>query len=100
MKSSVPYLYHVKSHEHDTKCLHTHTQTNTQVLIIDEASMLSGEMFECLEQKLREIRNYPDHADGDPAGGLQLIVCGDFFQLPPGEQVYISWSAIILQLHK
>lgn len=51
-----------------------------QVLIIDEASMMSAEMFECIEDTLRAVRN-TDKA----AGGLQLIVCGDFFQLPPGE---------------
>ncbi|KAF5843371.1 PIF1-like helicase-domain-containing protein [Dunaliella salina] len=49
-----------------------------QVLVIDEASMLSAEMFEKVEEKIRDIRN-----SKLPAGGLQLIVCGDFFQLPP-----------------
>ena len=49
-----------------------------EVLVIDECSMMSGEMFEILEYMLRTIRR-----SSKPAGGLQLIICGDFFQLPP-----------------
>eukprot|EP00195_Chlamydomonas_chlamydogama_P005406 CAMPEP_0202891832 /NCGR_PEP_ID=MMETSP1392-20130828/1784_1 /ASSEMBLY_ACC=CAM_ASM_000868 /TAXON_ID=225041 /ORGANISM="Chlamydomonas chlamydogama, Strain SAG 11-48b" /LENGTH=735 /DNA_ID=CAMNT_0049575693 /DNA_START=1492 /DNA_END=3696 /DNA_ORIENTATION=+ len=48
------------------------------VLVIDEASMLSGEFLNKVEEMMREIRG-----NGKPAGGLQLIFCGDFFQLPP-----------------
>lgn len=48
------------------------------VLIVDECSMLSAEFFEELECILRDVRD-----NGFPAGGLQLIVAGDFFQLPP-----------------
>jgi len=50
----------------------------TSVLIIDEISMLSQEQFESLDlicQKLKKNeRNF---------GGMQIILCGDFFQLPP-----------------
>ncbi|MEW5314863.1 MAG: hypothetical protein WDW38_006328 [Sanguina aurantia] len=49
-----------------------------EVLVIDEASMVSAEFFEKVEEMLREVRG-----NGQPAGGLQLIICGDFFQLPP-----------------
>eukprot|EP00798_Chlamydomonas_sp_ICE-L_P021499 gene21499-28480_t len=49
-----------------------------QIMVIDEVSMLSAEMFEKLEAMLRDIRG-----NGKPFGGIQLIVCGDFFQLPP-----------------
>jgi ATP-dependent DNA helicase PIF1 len=51
---------------------------NYEVMIIDEVGMLSAEMFEFVEALLRNVRG-----DGRPAGGLQLILCGDFFQLPP-----------------
>ncbi len=46
--------------------------------VIDEVSMLSAEFFQIIEEKLRAIRGI-----AKPAGGLQIIVCGDFFQLPP-----------------
>ncbi|KAK2720252.1 ATP-dependent DNA helicase PIF1-like [Artemia franciscana] len=47
-------------------------------LIIDEVSMVDGDFFEKLEVVARKTR------DTDlPFGGIQLILCGDFLQLPP-----------------
>lgn len=50
----------------------------TKCLIIDEVSMVDGELFDKLSQIGRTIRN-----NGRPWGGIQLIITGDFFQLPP-----------------
>ncbi|KAK6065082.1 mitochondrial dna helicase [Seiridium cupressi] len=50
----------------------------TRVLIIDEVSMVDAELFDKLSQIAREIRN-----NGRPWGGIQLVITGDFFQLPP-----------------
>ncbi|KAL2142629.1 hypothetical protein VTI28DRAFT_893 [Corynascus sepedonium] len=50
----------------------------TKVLIIDEVSMVDGELFDKLSQIGRIIRN-----NGRPWGGIQLVITGDFFQLPP-----------------
>ena len=49
-----------------------------KVLIIDEISMVDGKLFDKLEKVARGLRN-----DGRPFGGIQLVVTGDFFQLPP-----------------
>lgn len=49
-----------------------------QAVVIDEISMVSGEMFEHLERMFAEIRG-----NQKPFGGLQMVICGDFFQLPP-----------------
>jgi hypothetical protein len=49
-----------------------------RVLIIDEISMLHPEQFDRVDLICRTARN--NHA---PFGGLQLICCGDFFQIPP-----------------
>jgi len=50
----------------------------TKVLIIDEISMVDGDLFDKLSQIGRIIRN-----NGRPWGGIQLVITGDFFQLPP-----------------
>lgn len=50
----------------------------TDTLVIDEVSMLTAELFEKLEEIARKIRK-----NDRPFGGLQLIMVGDFFQLPP-----------------
>ncbi|KHO00718.1 DNA helicase PIF1, ATP-dependent [Metarhizium album ARSEF 1941] len=50
----------------------------TKCLIIDEISMVDGDLFDKLSQVGRTIRN-----NGRPWGGIQLVITGDFFQLPP-----------------
>lgn len=50
----------------------------TKYLIIDEISMVDSEFFDKLEAVARHVRR-----NDKPFGGIQLILCGDFFQLPP-----------------
>ncbi|CAE6440896.1 unnamed protein product [Rhizoctonia solani] len=50
-----------------------------KVLIIDEVSMVDATWFDQLEEIARKLkRKYKQ-----PFGGIQLVICGDFFQLPP-----------------
>lgn len=51
----------------------------TDLLIIDEVSMMSQKIFEVVVHALKSVRRNYSH----PTGGLQLIFTGDFFQLPP-----------------
>lgn len=55
-----------------------HRWMRTKILVVDEVSMLDGELFDKLEAIARQIRN-----NGRPFGGIQLVITGDFFQLPP-----------------
>ncbi len=50
----------------------------TKVLIIDEISMLSTNMLDMINVVCREIKQ-----NDEPFGGIQIILVGDFFQLPP-----------------
>lgn len=49
-----------------------------EVLIIDEISMLHRKQLEMVSQVLQYFK-----MNQLPFGGIQLVVCGDFFQLPP-----------------
>lgn len=51
---------------------------DTKVLIIDEISMIDGGLFDKLEEISRIINK-----NDQPFGGIQLVITGDFFQLPP-----------------
>jgi ATP-dependent DNA helicase PIF1 len=51
---------------------------NAKMLAIDEISMISGELFDMLNEILKQVRGRQA-----PFGGLQLILVGDFLQLPP-----------------
>jgi ATP-dependent DNA helicase PIF1 len=50
----------------------------TDILIVDEVSMMSQKLFELLDAIGKAIRK-----DSRPFGGIQLIFSGDFYQLPP-----------------
>ena len=59
--------------------------SKTDVLVIDEISMLHDFRLDMVDQVLRGVRE-----NDQPFGGVQLVMSGDFFQLPPinrpGEQ--------------
>lgn len=52
--------------------------TKAKVLIIDEISMLSANVIDMIDKVCQQVRR-----NNRPFGGLQVILCGDFFQLPP-----------------
>lgn len=50
----------------------------TDVLIIDEVSMMHDYNLDMVNTAMKIIRE-----NDAPMGGLQVVLCGDFFQLPP-----------------
>lgn len=48
------------------------------VLIIDEVSMLDSELFDKLNYLAKKIKR-----NEEPFGGIQVVISGDFLQLPP-----------------
>ncbi len=58
----------------------------TDLLIIDEISMMTPDLFDKLNELAKRIR-----ANRRPFGGIQLLLVGDFYQLPPvrkGDEPY------------
>jgi ATP-dependent DNA helicase PIF1 len=51
---------------------------DTDILVVDEVSMLSLHLFNLLNQIGKVVRG-----NSKPFGGIQLIFSGDFYQLPP-----------------
>jgi ATP-dependent DNA helicase PIF1 len=50
----------------------------TKILIVDEVSMIDGQLLDKIDEVARAVRK-----DQRTFGGLQLVLCGDVCQLPP-----------------
>lgn len=55
------------------------TIQKAQLLIIDEISMVSDRLLNCIDDILRLVKKHPN----EPFGGMQIALFGDFLQLPP-----------------
>ena len=55
------------------------TWIGTNILIVDEVSMMSKKLFDALNQIGKRVRKDVNR----PFGGIQVIFSGDFYQLPP-----------------
>lgn len=58
----------------------------TEILIIDEISMMSMKLFDLLNLIGKRVRKCYDK----PFGGLQILLSGDFYQLPPVSRDAVS----------
>jgi len=63
---------------------------HTEVLLIDEVSMLSGEFLEKAGELVAQIL-----ASEKPFGGLQVVLCGDFLQLPPIKANFMAFQSTV-----
>jgi ATP-dependent DNA helicase PIF1 len=60
----------------------------TKVLIIDEISMINGQLLDLVEALARVIRR-----SERPFGGIQVVFSGDFYQLPPVKSDKLAFEA-------
>ena len=69
---------------------------NLQVLIVDEVSMVSPALFQSMDKILKAFKH-----SREPFGGVQIILSGDFFQLPPisssGQEIRFVWQTDLWQ---
>jgi ATP-dependent DNA helicase PIF1 len=73
----------------------------TRVLIIDEVSMLDGHVLDAVDEITRAFKDKTK-----PFGGLQVVLSGDLFQLPPvtrsGEPFFVfdseAWKSMSLKI--
>lgn len=49
------------------------------VLFIDEIGMVKAKLLDLIDTRLRLLKAQLDK----PFGGVSVVFCGDFFQLPP-----------------
>jgi ATP-dependent DNA helicase PIF1 len=63
--------------------------TKLDILVIDEISMMSKTLFELLDAIGKKMRK-----NQKVFGGIQLICCGDFHQLPPVENEFCFESPL------
>lgn len=62
----------------DMGCKRKEILNGIQTLVIDEISMVSADVMDMIDAKLKYARD-----NDEPFGGCQIIVFGDLYQLPP-----------------
>lgn len=64
-------------------------------LLIDECSMVGARMFTTMEYIFRKARD----RDGEFFGGVQVVFCGDFLQLPPVKDSWLFESRVFAAMN-
>ena len=68
---------------------------NLELLIIDEVSMVRAPMLDAISQSLQMYKD-----SSEPFGGINVLACGDLFQLPPvvkqheEKEIYDKYNSI------
>ncbi len=68
-----------------------------RTLIVDEIGMFGATQFDVAQKVVAQARRGPLTVQGAPPfGGVQIILCGDFLQLPPISDK-VTWSKWVFQ---
>ena len=78
----------VKSIQNNYSKLNNYLYTKT--IVIDEISMLDGDTLDFLNEVIQKIRN-----NNQPFGGIQVILIGDFYQIPPVNNTKFAFQSSI-----
>lgn len=73
-----PFLPDAPSMSSDVSDTNKEIIRELELLIIDEVSMVRADMLDAIDYRLRKVRQ-----NSEPFGGVQLLLIGDLFQLPP-----------------
>jgi ATP-dependent DNA helicase PIF1 len=66
---------------------------NTDILVLDEISMVGASLLEKVELCARLSREIDI-----PFGGMQVVFCGDFYQLPPVQDRFVFLTPLWIQM--
>jgi hypothetical protein len=73
------YTETVLAKRHPLNSIRKQVLRSIDVLVIDEVSMLRADLLDAIDYRLRSVRsNFRQ-----PFGGVQLLLIGDLYQLPP-----------------
>lgn len=64
---------------HPLNAIRRNVLRGIDLLIIDEVSMLRADLLDAIDHRMRSVRGVHDRS----FGGVQLLMIGDLFQLPP-----------------
>ncbi|WP_373397616.1 AAA family ATPase [Algoriphagus halophilus] len=73
------YTQHTLGRRHPLNQLRKSVLKAVELLVIDEVSMLRADVLDAIDYRMKSVkRNFKE-----PFGGVQLLMIGDLFQLPP-----------------
>ena len=68
---------------------------NTRLMVLDEVSMIGTNLFTKISLRLQEVLSLLPKWKFNSFGGLDMILLGDFFQLPPVLDRYIFMNSTL-----
>lgn len=73
------YTQHTLGRRHPLNQLRKSVLKAVELLVIDEVSMLRADVLDAIDYRMKSVkRNFKE-----PFGGVQILMIGDLFQLPP-----------------
>jgi len=73
------FTQHTMIRKHPLNAIRKNVLKSIELLVIDEVSMLRADVLDAIDYRLRSVkRNF-----NVPFGGVQVLMIGDLFQLPP-----------------